>query len=365
MFSILNVCGDYILGNILDIIKRTIDLLGIIVPIILIIGGTINIVRGVLNPEDKKVVKNTINSFLSAIIVFFLPFIINTTMAIIDLANDPGKNDVGIIEGNEKEVFSVSACWNNIKTTDVTAKPRYQSTLEAINATLDEEQQNSDYSTTYKRFADDLIKLIEEERKNQSSNSESTNNDSTSNKSSTNISNQTYKKVVIIGDSRFVWLSTYGPKDSRVKYYAKGSEGLAYLKQQINNIKAEDSSDAAFVINLGVNDLINDVTTTANDYISYINDMAKNMKGKIYFLSVNPIIEDKAKSYGYNISWANNTNVNNFNTKLKNGLDSSITFLDSNSYLKANGFTAPDGIHYDAQTYIKIRTFILDNVKLA
>ena len=108
-----------------------------------------------------------------------------------------------------------------------------------------------------------------------------------------------------------------------------------------------------------------DNTTIANQYISYINDMAKEMKGKLYYLSVNPIDENKAKANGYNTSWANNINVNNFNAKLKSGLDSKITYLDSNSYLKANGFNTFDGIHYDRPTYLKIRTFILENVKLA
>ena len=47
---------------------------------------------------------------------------------------------------------------------------------------------------------------------------------------------------------------------------------------------------------------------------------------------------------------------------MKNELKN-VTYLDSNSYLKRNGFSTVDGIHYTKDTYQKISNFISSNVK--
>ena len=111
---------------------------------------------------------------------------------------------------------------------------------------------------------------------------------------------------------------------------------------------------------MGVNDYWKNGITS--EYISYLNNMAKTVKGKIYFLSVNPVDEAKEKSTNQ-MYITYNSNINKFNDEVKKGLDSSITYLDSNAYLKANGFGTVDGIHYDEATYKKIYNFISTNVK--
>ena len=142
MFDILNVCNDYILGNIIDIIKKTMNLLGIIVPILLIVGGTINLSKAVLNPDDKKAMKSVVNCFASAVIVFLLPFLVNTTMKIISVAND-NKTKIGINENGTTQTFSISECWNNIKTVDIT--PKFNSVNKNTN-TISNEKNNSSNS---------------------------------------------------------------------------------------------------------------------------------------------------------------------------------------------------------------------------
>ncbi len=352
MVNILSVCNDYILGNILSIIKRTIDLLGIIVPILLIIGGTINIAKAVMNPEDKKAVKNVINCFVSAIIVFLLPFVVNTTMSIISVANND-TTKIGITDGGKTETFSISACWNNIKTVDIT--PKFNSVNEKTNNSISNEKNNLN-------------------TKGSTSTSGGSGSSGTSNTAkkqpittNTTTTNQNFEEVVVVGDSRFVWLKDEDAKkdDKRISYIAEGSKGFEYLKNQINNIKSKDNGKRAFVINLGVNDLYRN--GIENQYISYINNMTKDIKGKIYYMSVNPVIEDMAKQNGYNTGWVNNANINKFNAAMKAGLNNKITYLDSNTYLKVNGFGKKDtfdGIHYYGPTYEKIKNYILTQLNI-
>ena len=94
-------------------------------------------------------------------------------------------------------------------------------------------------------------------------------------------------------------------------------------------------------------------------YVEYINKLAKNYKGDIYYLSVNPVEESKAANNGYSIK---NSDIEKFNSTLKSGLKN-VTYLDSYNYLKNNGFSTTDGIHYDKNTYQKIYNYINSNVK--
>lgn len=344
MFNILNVCNDYILGNIIDIIKRSVNLIGLIVPILLIIGGTINVVKAVFNPEDKKAMKNIVNCFISAIIVFFLPFIINTTMKIIA----KGGNDIGINEGGKTETFSVSACWSNSTTIDTS--PKFSKVK--VEKSVSDEQNNKKGSTSNN-------KRSSSNNKSGSSGSSGTSGSSGSS-SVASTSSKTYKEVVLIGDSRFQQQAADVPHNNKTTYIALYSQGLDYVKQQINNIKSHDCSNCAFVINMGVNDYWKNNIT--NEYITYLNNFANSIQGKLYFLSVNPVDEAKEKSTNQ-MYITYNSSINAFNDAVRKGLNSKITYLDSNAYLKATGFNTSDGIHYDKATSQKIYNYITQYVK--
>lgn len=83
MFYILNTCSDYALKEVLGVIRRVISVTAIVVPILLIVGGTITLIKGILNPDDRKTFKTFTNAIASAVIVFLLPFLVNITMGII------------------------------------------------------------------------------------------------------------------------------------------------------------------------------------------------------------------------------------------------------------------------------------------
>ena len=53
-----------------------------------------------------------------------------------------------------------------------------------------------------------------------------------------------------------------------------------------------------------------------------------------------------------------NSSIDTFNSKLKSGLSSNITYIDTNNYMKKNGFTATDGLHYDSATSKKVYNYI-------
>ena len=108
MFYILNAtCSDYALASILGIIKRVIDVIRIVVPIMLILGGTITFVKGIFNPEQSdKTKKAFLNQIISAVIIMLLPLVINTTMAVISTYGEVGLNESG-----NTITFDISSCW--------------------------------------------------------------------------------------------------------------------------------------------------------------------------------------------------------------------------------------------------------------
>ena len=102
---------------------------------------------------------------------------------------------------------------------------------------------------------------------------------------------------------------------------------------------------------MGVNDLYQ-----VNAYISYINEKASewnNLGASVYFVSVNPC----DGSYSHL-----NSQITSFNSEIKNGLNSNITYLDSNSYLYSVGFSTTDGLHYDQATSKKIYNYIKSKI---
>ena len=105
-------CNDYSLANILSIVKRIILLIQIIVPILLIISGTLSLIKSMQNPDEKDNHKKIINSFLAAAVVFFIPLLINLVFQMIG------------------EKTSLSSCWVNANDVLDSTSPDYYETSE-------------------------------------------------------------------------------------------------------------------------------------------------------------------------------------------------------------------------------------------
>jgi len=91
-------CTDYGLVGVLNITRRILDLIQFIVPIVLIVAGTIQFIQLTINPELKDGLRKVLNKLIATIIIFLLP-------SLIDLV-------LGVASSN----FSIAACWQQAKT---------------------------------------------------------------------------------------------------------------------------------------------------------------------------------------------------------------------------------------------------------
>lgn len=374
MYILSAICSDYALASVLGIIKRIITILQIVVPIFLIIGGSITFSKALINPDDgPKAKKNFLNAIASAVIVFLMPFLINSIMAIIS-----AYGDVGITDSNgNNTAFNISSCWSNANVTDISSSSisnynentsisdeangntRTNSNTNTNNRNNNNSSNNSNSQNNNRNNSNNSNKNnnsnnSNSSNKNNKNNNTNSNSNNKNNNSKTDTSTNNYSSFVLVGDSRFVGQESSGFKNSKTTYIASVGKGLTYMKSNEEAMKKKDSKNTAYVINMGVNDLYN-----ANSYVEYINKLAKNYKGDIYYLSVNPVEESKAANNGYSIK---NSDIEKFNSTLKSGLKN-VTYLDSYNYLKNNGFSTTDGIHYDKNTYQKIYSYINFNVK--
>ena len=89
------MCTNQSLQGIFSIVKRIVQLIQIIVPILLIVFASISLVKLVKNPEEKKGTKKIINQFLAAAIIFFIPLLVDVIMNLV---------------GDKSEI---SSCWNS------------------------------------------------------------------------------------------------------------------------------------------------------------------------------------------------------------------------------------------------------------
>lgn len=138
IYILESVCSDYALSTILVIIKRVLTVIQIFVPIIVIISVTLQLIKKVLNPDgDKDSMKKILNSFMAAIIVVFLPFIMNLVMNVISQYGD-----VGISDGNNFSILNVTSCFNEAGS----KQESLDSSFQKSKSTIDEEKERTPVS---------------------------------------------------------------------------------------------------------------------------------------------------------------------------------------------------------------------------
>ena len=163
---------------------------------------------------------------------------------------------------------------------------------------------------------------------------------------------------VFIGDSRTVGMEKSVTDQEDELYIGKVSMGYNYLKDTawpefLKVVEENDDREINALINFGVNDLANE-----EKYATFINDEAEKLPENVHvsWVSVNPTKGSYDKLTG---------KIEKFNEKMKEDLDKEIDFIDSYTFLKEDGFTSYDGLHYDATTNIKIHDFVKDNAEKA
>lgn len=317
ILDVMETCENIALSNYLVIVKRAMLLIQIIVPILLIVMTIVQFTSMVNNPDDKNAMKKLKNKIIAAVIVFTIPFIINALMGVLG------------------ESTEFSDCWNKAGET-INTDSEY--------IPIDENQTKSNPigKNNYKAGG-----------------KSNTNTNTTSNTSST--STTAVNKVIFVGDSRTVGMYAYKSGDWSSDYSKSGAheldkdvfiaetgKGLDWLKSTgMPAAQKYMGSGSAVVILMGVNDYDN-----ADGYISYLKSNASSWTSdgtKVYFSAVTQCSGSKNSK---------NPSIQNFNSKVKSNLPSSITWIDTYSYLSSNGYKTTDGIHYDKDTYNKIYNYI-------
>ena len=93
--DVSSCCSDYGIAMYLYIMKNALTIIQLVIPIILLVMATIQLIKMMVSPNDKKLPKSLLNKFLAALIVFFIPLILNLVLSILP------------------DSFELSACWES------------------------------------------------------------------------------------------------------------------------------------------------------------------------------------------------------------------------------------------------------------
>lgn len=95
MNDLAGVCSDYGIAYILVIVKKFLNVIYIIGPIVALVGLTYHLIRLMSNPDSKKAKPAIKNWIIAFFMLFLVPMLINLVMGLFD-----GK-------------FQFATCWNN------------------------------------------------------------------------------------------------------------------------------------------------------------------------------------------------------------------------------------------------------------
>lgn len=299
--DIIEACGSSAIANLLSITKTVVNIIQLIGPIVAMVALATCFIKLMTNPDEKKYKAGLKNSLIALVVLFLVPFLINLTMSLTD------------------DSFDLAKCWNN---------------AEAV-AEIGEDSQ---YVDTTDESRQPIVVNPEDYDTHSTTTQGGSRNDSNVN------------KLIFIGDSRTVGMEMAVGENNDI-WSSKGSMGLNWMRQEgVPNIESNIGNGTAVIILMGVNDLYQ-----PDNYISYINEKSSSWSSKgahTYFVSVNPTDGSHSQL---------NSDIDSFNQKLKNGL-SNVNYIDTNSYLKSNGFSTTDGLHYTTDTYNKIYNYIKSHV---
>ena len=195
---------------------------------------------------------------------------------------------------------------------------------------------------------------------------------------------ESYSRIIILGDSRTVYLKrtlqnmsffSTGTNADRLTFIGKTGQGLKWLKEdgyarllkEVKKTEGQQVLPIAVIFNLGVND-----QTNLNSYITYMKSIAPELTGlncRLFFMSINPLNGAQgaayAKSKGVTKSARNENSVRVFNSTMRTALNGIYSYLDVYSWLMETGYSTDagmnghdsgedDGGHYAVNTYKRI-----------
>ena len=353
----LNPCQNPDILTLLLLLKIIGKIIFIIIPIIIMYRAIKPLVTAVIgNDNFKDFIPGIIKSFCAALIVFVLPSFMFFLF----------ENLLGDSFSSSDLMF----CFNNANKDTIRVyreakrledEEERKAVLEALSK-AGKERKDAD-----KAYAEALKKQRELNKKK---NTNVINVDyGTSPSSSLGQGSVPAGNVTIhIGDSRTVGMCaavtgsysgcTFNSSGAKVYgndiFIAQGAMGYSWFATSavpaVNNLINQYPNTTFNIVSyMGVNWLLYDI----DKYIVKYNDLANGAwsKQNIVLVSVNPVNEVIESHNGYSTK---NSDIIEFNTKLKNGIKASnIKYCDVYNTIKGS-FKTEDGLHYDSGTYMAI-----------
>ena len=72
IMTIINECSSQEMAVLMQVVKKTLSIICIVAPILLLFALIHNFSRLMAKPEDKKLLKKTINAGIAAIVIFLI-----------------------------------------------------------------------------------------------------------------------------------------------------------------------------------------------------------------------------------------------------------------------------------------------------
>lgn len=156
--------------------------------------------------------------------------------------------------------------------------------------------------------------------------------------------------VIMVGDSRCVQMQA-AVGGGGCSWVCENSKEYTWFSQTaIPKFDQYVGNGTKVVINMGVND-----PEHYKDYVALINAKAAEWAGRgarTYLVSVNPVWENP---------YVTQEQVDTFNANVP-GMLAGVTWIDTSSWLNANGYRLLDGLHYDDPTYVNIFNLIMGSL---
>ena len=105
-YILIDWCSRAEVKGVFHMIREILNILRIVVPIGLIVMTTMDVVKKVINPDDKDGQKKIMIRAIAALIVFLIPTFIRITFKVIDWGI--GKNGNSYNDAQS----GLSSCWN-------------------------------------------------------------------------------------------------------------------------------------------------------------------------------------------------------------------------------------------------------------
>ncbi len=362
------VKGWKIVGTLVYIVK-------ILVPIIIIITGTIPFINAITKGTSEELfasAKKLFFKIIAGLIVFITPGLITS---LIDMLNDKKATvDVSVCTSCVNDPFG-NEC-NNAEAKYQESREKEKQEVEDENTAVEGNLNTDDLNDINKDNSSDDNNTSNNNGNNNSSNGNNNGNSNSdgSNNNAGNITNNIPSGTnnIIIGDSRTVgicatktgdWTNCqFSKSGGKVTgsdlYISQGSMSYSWFNSTavpatISIISKNSNTKYNIFSLMGVNNLYE-----ADKYIKTYNNLANSTwkNQKIIVVAVTPVNESVESSHGYSVK---NSSIESFNNKIKSGINTnSIAYCDAYTPLKS-GFGTPDGLHYDTNTYNKIYSIIM------